>query len=191
MGQLLPLCAVNGYGAASPDVAFIERRHEIGETREGVLMVTAIFRAPTIRLEVEDRTYRLGDPIDAAIEIGTHGHTVPVRRGFLYLVCEIRRFETREVAQAKRGGGSLDFVEFGAAPTVPRRSIVERHESHIMDTSVFLEDAVLPSGVSTYRATVSVAPDTPLAPGRQSSVGETRREPGHRSRTGRVARTGD
>ena len=128
-------------------------------------MVSALFRAPTIRLEVDDRTYHLGDPIDAAIEIETDGHTVPVRRGCLHLVCEIRRFETREVVQAERPGGSVGLGEFMAAPTVPAFTIVERHESHIMDTSVFLEDAVLPTGVSTYRATVSVAPDTPLAPG--------------------------
>ncbi len=49
------------------------------------------------------------------------------------------------------------------APTTRRRSTVERHEFHVMDSAVFLDDADLPAGVSTHQATLSVSPDTPIS----------------------------
>ncbi len=126
-------------------------------------MVTKLFRAPKIDVEFEERIYGLGDPVEVSIEIDAGEHPVRVRAGAARLVCEVFRIETHDSVRADRPPGGTFMGEMTPAPVIRRRSRVERHEFHVMDRTVFLEDADLPAGVSTHRVTLRVSPDMPIS----------------------------
>ena len=110
-----------------------------------------------IKLEFDDRSYKLGDTIDVNVALEPHGD-VDVREGRLDLVCEERYTETYSVMVPVK----WTTTRHAGQVSVPKQGVKERKESYVHSSVVFLEDTRLRSGrTARHRAALRIEPVPP------------------------------
>jgi hypothetical protein len=100
-----------------------------------------------LNVDFEDRAYKLGEPIDIAVEMVPRAD-VDVREGRVDLVCEERYTESYTVAlpAGRESGAGLPGVGGPRAADLSKKVINERKESHVHSSVMFVSDSRLVAG---------------------------------------------
>ena len=117
-----------------------------------------------VKLNFEDRPYKLGETINLTIQLDPRGDT-EVREGRVDLVCEERWREVFTVMVRPRGswGGRSTAGATGILlPRVPRQVTQTHREAYVHSSVVFLAEAQLQSGTTgRYNARLEIQPEPP------------------------------
>ena len=112
-----------------------------------------------LRLDVEDRTYKLGDTINLTVDLVPRGE-VDVREGRVDLVCEERFVHVAAPSAAGYASWSGAPVQVGSANV---QSSKERVEKHVHSSVVFLKETRLRPGTpGTYTPRLRIQPVPPM-----------------------------
>ncbi len=130
-------------------------------------MVLGLFSPLSIRVDLEERPYKLGEVIDFKLELKPRGQ-VEVREGRIDLVCEENYIETIFDVMPDLTGGSHGRTINSSIPLsrVPKR-ITKKHRNKFVHSSVvFLANAHLSAGLpSDHSASLSIRPEAPAHAG--------------------------
>ena len=123
-------------------------------------MITRL-RPLDLKLDFEERQYKLGDAIDARVELHPN-RDVEVREGRVDLVCEMRYSEVDTVKVPARS----ELLNISDAEPlffhVTKRVLKEHRKTYVGSSAVFLTDARLESGtVRRYNARLEIEPQPP------------------------------
>ena len=114
-----------------------------------------------LRLDFEDRAFRLGETVRLRIELEP-GSDVEVREGRVDLVCEERWTEVYTVMTSTRYGGGT------AAVSLPKQSSKQHRERYVHSSVVFLQDTRLQSdSPSSHDVRFQIQPEPPPHTGSQ------------------------
>lgn len=109
----------------------------------------------------ENRTYKLGETIDIALQLKANGD-IDVREGRVDLMCEERYKQTFTVSVTKSSSGGM---RGGGPPIISkenRQVTHSRKESYPHSTAVFLSEARLSSGTtSKHRVKLVIGSEYP------------------------------
>ncbi len=127
-------------------------------------MALGLFSPLSIRVDLEERPYKLGEEIDFRLELKPRGQ-VEVREGRIDLVCEENYIETTlEVMPDLTGGSHGTTIGNSSVPLgrVPKR-ITKKHRNRFVHSSVvFLANAQLSAGLaSDHSARLLIRPEAP------------------------------
>ena len=127
-------------------------------------MLLGLFSPLSIRVDLEERPYKLGEVIEFRLELKPRGK-VEVREGRIDLVCEENYIETTfEVMPDLTGGSHGTTIGNSSIPLgrVPKR-ITKKHRNRFVHSSVvFLANAQLSAGVaSDHSARLLIRPEAP------------------------------
>ena len=125
-------------------------------------MLLGLFSPLSIRVDLEERPYKLGEVIEFRLELKPRGK-VEVREGRIDLVCEENYIETTfEVMPDLTGGSHGTTIGNSSVPLarVPKR-ITKKHRNRFVHSSVvFLANTRLSAGL-TSEARLLIRPEAP------------------------------
>ncbi len=111
-----------------------------------------------VLLEFENRTYQLGDTVDATITLMPNGN-IDIRKASIDLVLEERLTEVKTGrsmggggAAALQGGNAFKSTDYVAM----QQTTSHRSETIVRSTTQFLGKTALEAGQSTYQAALQV-----------------------------------
>lgn len=123
-----------------------------------------------MKLLFDDRTYKLGEPIDIVVELSVRGE-VEVREALVYLACEEHYWESYSVMvpDIKTGrqtggiyGGLGSAAGYTPTPMIPRQVNKEIRETYVHSSVVFLTDTWLrPGETDRHSIRLEVGPEPP------------------------------
>ena len=127
-------------------------------------MALGLFSPLSIRVDLKERPYKLGEVIDFRLELKPRGK-VEVREGRIDLVCEESYIETTlEVMPDLTGGSHGATIGNSSVPLgrVPKR-ITKKHRDRFVHSSVvFLANVQLSAGLtSDHSASLLIRPEAP------------------------------